>query len=48
MLMNNKFSKKNSLLYKMKFLNTKSEEYKPLKNEEYEKIERYTDKSKKR
>ena len=45
MLMNNKFSTKNSKLYKMKCLNTRNEEYKNIENEYNEKIERFTDKS---
>ena len=47
MLMNNKFSKKNKLLYKMKFINTRNQEYSELDNDDYIKIEKYTDKTKK-
>lgn len=41
MLMNNKFSKKNRLLYKMKCLNTRNQEYIEEENENYDKIEKY-------
>lgn len=44
MLLNNKFSKKNKLLYKMKMLNTRNFEYKELEDFEYDRVERYTDK----
>ena len=46
-ILNNKFSKKNSLIYKMKCINTRNEEYKYLNNEDYLRKEKYTDKSKK-
>lgn len=39
----NKFSKKNSKLYKMKCLNTRNIEYKTLEKENYERIEKYDD-----
>ena len=39
--MNNKFSKKNRKLYKMKCINTRNEEYKELEYEETDKKERY-------
>jgi hypothetical protein len=44
MLMNNKFSLKNKLLYKMKFLNTRNEEYFPLENNEHDRVERFNNK----
>ena len=44
MLINNKFSKKNSKLYKMKCLNTRNNEYQHFENENMLKIEKYTDK----
>lgn len=40
----NKFSKKNSLLYKMKCLNTRNIEYKNIKKSDYTRIEKYDDK----
>ncbi|MGM9877346.1 MAG: hypothetical protein ACI33S_01735 [Bacilli bacterium] len=46
MLMNNVFSKKNKLLYKMKFINTRNMEYKSLDNKENDRIEKYSDKKK--
>ncbi len=45
--MNNKFSTKNSLLYKMKCINSRNNEYYELENKEINKIEKYTDKTKK-
>ena len=47
MLMNNRFSKKNSLLYKMKCINTRDKEYYDIESNEYDREERYTDKYKK-
>jgi len=44
MLMNNKFSKKNSLLYKMKCINTRNKEYTKLENKEFDRIEKFSDK----
>ena len=44
MLMNNKFSKRNSLLYKMKCINTRNVEYQECDNFEYGRIEKYNDK----
>ena len=44
MLMNNKFSKRNSLLYKMKCINTRNMEYQECDNFEYGRIEKYNDK----
>lgn len=44
MLMNNKFSKRNSLLYKMKCINTRNIEYQECDNFEYDRVERYSDK----
>ena len=41
MLMNNKFSTKNKLLYKMKCLNTRNQEYENIESEYEEKIEKY-------
>ena len=41
MLMNNKFSKKNRLIYKMKCLNTRNQEYIEEENEDLSKIEKY-------
>ncbi len=40
----NKFSIKNSLLYKMKCLNTRNIEYKQIEKNNYERIEKYDDK----
>ena len=40
----NKFSIKNSLLYKMKCINTINKEYESLEKEDYDRIEKYTDK----
>ncbi len=47
MLMNNKFSTKNKLLYKMKCLNTRNQEYQSKENEFDFKVEKYNDKKKK-
>ena len=44
--MNNVFSKKNKLLYKMKFINTRNMEYKSLDNKENDRIEKFSDKKK--
>ena len=44
MLMNNKFSTKNKLLYKMKCINTRNQEYYEIEDDEYNKIEKYSDK----
>lgn len=46
MIMNNLFSKKNKLLYKMKFINTKNMEYKTLETKEIDRVEKYNDKKK--
>ena len=40
----NKFIIKNSLLYKMKCINTRNIEYKKLDKQTYDKTERYDDK----
>lgn len=40
----NKFSIKNSRLYKMKCINTRDSEYKCLKDREFGRIEKYNDK----
>ena len=40
----NKFSIKNSLLYKMKCLNTRNIEYQNLIKNEFDRIEKYDDK----
>ena len=42
MLIDNKFSKKNKLLYKMKCLNTRECEYEEIDDTEYDRIERYS------
>jgi hypothetical protein len=47
MLMNNRFSTKNRLLYKMKCINTRSQEYKDIERDFDFKIEKYNDKKKK-
>ena len=47
MNMNNKFSKKNKLLYKMKCINTRNQEYEELELEETDRKEKYNDKIKK-
>lgn len=44
MLMNNRFSKKNSLLYKMKCINTRNIPYDEYNDIEYGRIEKYNDK----
>ena len=44
MLFNNKFSTRNSKLYKMKCINTRNEEYKYLDFDYLDKIEKYNDK----
>ena len=41
MLMNNKFSTKNRLLYKMKCLNTRNQEYQDVERFDDERIEKY-------
>ena len=46
-MFSNNFSKKNRLLYKMKYLNTRNSEYENIENDEYKKIEKYNDKTKK-
>ena len=43
MLLNNYFSKRNKLLYKMKCINTRNEEYTSLEDSEYNKIEKFKD-----
>ena len=48
MLMNNNFSKRNSLLYKSKCLNCRNEEYKSLEKEEYGRVEKFDDSIKKK
>ena len=45
--MNNRFSTKNRLIYKMKCLNTRNKEYYDLEEDNYNKIEKYNDKIKK-
>lgn len=40
----NKYSKKNSKLYKMRCINTINKEYEPLEKEDYDRVEKYTDK----
>ena len=47
MFMNNKFSTKNKLLYKMKCLNTRNEEYKELERDFDFRVEKFNDKKKK-
>ena len=47
MILNNKFSKKNKLVYKMKCMNTRNSEYSSLLNEDYFRLEKYNDKVKK-
>ena len=39
--MNNKFSTKNKLIYKMKCLNTRDSEYENIETDDYNKIEKY-------
>ncbi len=41
--MNNRFSNKNKLVYKMKCINTRDTEYIPLKNNMYDRIDKYSD-----
>ena len=43
MLLNNYFSKRNKLLYKMKCINTRNEEYRSLEDNEYDRIEKFKD-----
>lgn len=47
MLMNNRFSKKNSLLYKMKYINTRNAEYNENNDIERDREQRYSTNSKK-
>ncbi len=47
MLLNNKFSTKNKKLYKMKCINTRSQEYKCIEDDYITKYDLYTDKAKK-
>ena len=47
MLMNNRFSKKNSLLYKMKYINTRNAEYNENNDIERDREQRYNTNSKK-
>lgn len=47
MLMNNKFSTKNRLIYKMKCLNTRNQEYFEKENKEYDRVQKYNEKTKK-
>ena len=47
MIQKNKFSTKNKLLYKMKCLNTRNEEFKSEEEEFDFKVERFNDKKKK-
>jgi hypothetical protein len=47
MFMNNKFSTKNKQLYKMKCINTRSQEYKCIEDDYITKYDLYTDKAKK-
>ena len=46
MLLNNYFSKKNKLLYKMKIMNSRNQEYEDDFNFDYDRIEKYNDKRK--
>ena len=46
MLLKNNYSKRNTLLYKMKCMNSRNVEYIPLENEEYDRIQKYNDKKK--
>ena len=41
--MNNRFSKKNKLIYKMKCLNGRNEEYKVVEDNTYDRIEKYNE-----
>ena len=43
MLINNRFSNKNKLIYKMKYLNTRDSEYTNNDNIDYLRIEKYND-----
>ena len=43
MLLNNYFSKRNKLLYKMKCINTRNEEYTSLEDNEYDRTEKFKD-----
>ncbi len=43
MLLNNKFSKKNKLLYKMKCINSRNEEYKYIEDDYMDKYDLYID-----
>lgn len=43
MLLNNYFSKKNKLLYKMKCINSRNEEYISLLDNDYKRIEKFKD-----
>ena len=47
MLMNNKFSTKNRLIYKMKCLNTRNQEYFEKEYKEYDRVQKYNEKTKK-
>ena len=44
MLLNNYFSKKNKLLYKMKIMNSRNQEYEEDFNDDYDRIQKYNDK----
>lgn len=46
MLLNNYFSKKNKLLYKMKIMNSRNQEYEDDFDFNYDRIEKYNDKRK--
>ena len=46
-MLTNKFSTKNKLLYKMKYINTRNSEYKVQETDDYNRIEKYNDKTKK-
>ena len=47
MLMNNKFSNKNRLIYKMKCLNNRDNEYDEYNEVDYQRIEKHNDRVKK-
>ena len=47
MLINNRFSNKNKLIYKMKCINTRNNEYEFNDEVEFNKIEKYNERSKK-
>ena len=47
MLMNNKYSNKNKLIYKMKCLNNRDNEYEEYDETDYQRIEKYNDRVKK-